>query len=159
MSTSLSPTLLALALCAGLLLPGCETLNPAQRRIKKNPELFSRLSEKDKSLVEQGRVQEGMSRDAVFLAWGRPDRVMSGSRSGKNREKWAYFHSAPVQTTTIGFGGYAGHPFYSHYGFHPAFGYGYGPGWGMSTGVDYLPYIGSTVEFSKNRVVAWERAD
>ncbi|NLT71211.1 MAG: hypothetical protein GXX91_11030 [Verrucomicrobiaceae bacterium] len=159
MSTSLSPALLALALCAGLLLPGCETLNPAQRRIKKNPERFARLSEKDKSLVEQGRVQEGMSRDAVFLAWGRPDRVMSGSRSGKSREKWAYFHSAPVQTTTIGFGSYMSHPFYSSYGFHPAYGYGYGPGWGMSTGVDYLPYIGSTVEFVKDRVVAWERAD
>lgn len=159
MSTSLSPTILALALLAGLVLPGCETLNPAQRRINKNPEIFAGLSEKEKTLVEEGRVQEGMSRDAVYLAWGRPGRVMSGSRRGQDREKWAYFHTAPVQTTSIGFGGYASHPFYSSYGFHPAYGYGYGPGWGMSTGVDYLPYISSTVEFVKGRVVAWERAD
>jgi len=159
MALPFSPTLLLLALLCGLALPGCETLNPAQRRASRNPELFASLSQKEKNLVDQGRIEEGMSRDAVYLAWGRPGRVMSGSRNGQGREKWAYFHTAPVQTTSIGFGGFANHPFYANYGFHPAFGYGFGPGWGMSTGIDYLPYIGSTVEFFKGRVVAWERAD
>jgi hypothetical protein len=159
MARSFSPALLSLALFCALALPGCETLNPAQRRIKQSPELFAGLSEKEKALVDQGKIEEGMSRDAVYLAWGRPGRVMSGSRDGRGSEKWAYFHTAPVQTNSIGFGSYASHPFYSSYGIHPAYGYGYGSGWGMSTGVNYQPYIGSTVEFIDGRVVAWERTE
>ena len=158
MARIFSPALLIFALFCALLLPGCETLNPAQRRVTKNPELFAGLSAKEKTLVDQGKIEEGMSRDAVYLAWGRPGRVITGSRDGKGREKWAYFHTAPVQTTTMGFG-YASSPFYDSYGIHPTYGYGYGPGWSMSSGVNYLPYIGSTVEFVNGRVVAWERAD
>jgi hypothetical protein len=159
MARSFSPALLSLALFCALALPGCETLNPAQRRIKQSPELFAGLSEKEKALVDQGKIEEGMSRDAVYLAWGRPGRVMSGSRDGRGSEKWAYFHTAPVQTTSMGFGSYASHPFYSSYGIHPAYGYGYGSRWGMSTGVNYQPYIGSTVEFIDGRVVAWEKTE
>lgn len=158
MARFFSPALLSLALFCALALPGCETLNPAQRRIKQRPELFAGLSEKEKALVDQGKIEEGMSRDAVYLAWGRPGYIMTGNRNKRGNEKWAYFHTAPVQTASMGFGSYASHPFYSSYGIHPAYGYGYRyrSGRGVSTGVDYLPYIGSTVEFINGRVVAWE---
>lgn len=140
----------------GLILAGCETLSYSEKRIRKNPAMYERLSERDQQLVLQGEVKEGMSRDAVFLSWGRPGMVQSGSREGTGKEIWTYFGSTPVQTSTIGFGTggyppYGPSPFYSHYGCHPTYGYGYG------TSVDYIPHIERTVEFANDRVIAWER--
>lgn len=143
---------LALALC----LASCAT-NPVEQRINKHPERFAKLSQKEKDNVRRGVVAEGMSTDAVFLAWGRPGRIMSGSRSGRGRERWAYFRSAPVSSVSFGYGSYGPHPFYSSFGVHPLYGYGYGPGWGYGTGFDYVPHLDRTVEFEKGRVVAWER--
>jgi hypothetical protein len=151
-----TPLPLLLRILPALLLAGCAT-NPAEQRIQKHPERFAALSPREKDFVLRGEVTEGMSQDAVFLAWGRPGRVMSGSRDGRGRERWAYFRTAPVSTVSVGYGGYGPHPFYSAYGFHPAYGYGYGPGWGYGSGVDYVPYLDRSVEFVNGRVVAWER--
>src|SRR3981081_4368065 len=73
-------------LCFGLvaallssLLPGCSTV---ESRIKSNPQIYASLSPADQALVRQGQIREGMSKAAVFLAWGNPDRVRSGSATG-----------------------------------------------------------------------------
>jgi len=142
---------------ASVLLGGCATTNPAARRVQKYPERFADLTQREKDLVLRGEVAEGMSRDAVFLAWGRPGRVMSGSRDGRGKERWAYFHTAPVSTYSVGYGAFGPHPFYTSFGVHPAYGYGFGPGWGFGSGIDYVPYLERTVEFENGRVVAWER--
>ena len=144
-----------LCLLPALLFTACAT-NPAEQRVKKYPERYAGLSSRDKDLVLRGEVAEGMSQDAVFLAWGRPGRVMAGSRNGRGSERWAWFRSAPVSAYSVGYG-WGPHPFYSAYGMHPAYGYGYGPGWGFGTGVDYVPYLDRTVEFVNGKVVAWER--
>lgn len=151
-----SPLSLLTGSLAALLLISCAT-NPAEQRVKKYPERFAGLSGRERDLVLRGEVDEGMSQDAVFLAWGRPGRVMSGSRNGRGSERWAWFRSAPVSTYSMGYGGFGPHPFYSAYGMHPAFGYGYGPDWGFGAGVDYVPYLDRTVEFANGKVVAWER--
>src|SRR5690606_9295303 len=97
-----------------------------ERRIQKNPGLYAALSPQEKDLVQRGAVAEGMSADAVFLAWGRPGRVMSGSRGGRGRERWAYFSTEPTTSVSIGYGSYYGpHPFHSRFGVHPLYGYGY----------------------------------
>ena len=145
-----------LLILPALILSACAT-NPAEQRVKKHTELFAKLSQRERDLVLRGDVNEGMSQDAVYLAWGRPGRVMAGSRGGRSNERWAYFHTAPVSTYSVGYGGFGPHPFYSAYGVHPAFGYGYGPGWGFGSGVDYVPYLDRTVEFVNGKVVAWER--
>jgi hypothetical protein len=147
---------LLVLLLPALLLASCAS-NPVERRIQKNPAAFSSLSQRHRDLVRRGQIAEGMSRDAVFLAWGRPGRVMSGSRDGRGRERWAYFHTAPVSTMGVGYGGWGPHPFYSSFGVHPLYGYGFGPGWGWGSGIDYVPYIERTVEFANGKVVAWER--
>lgn len=150
-------TILPLLALLVLLLPGCATMNPSEKRVQKYPGMFEKLSSADRSAVLRGEIREGMSTDAVFLAWGRPDRVMSGSRDGRGKERWAYFSSRPVTTVSVGYGGFGPHPFYSQFGMHPVYGYGYGPGWGFGPGVDYLPELDRTVEFTNGRVVAWER--
>ena len=150
--------LLAASLLFALTLVGCESRSAAERRVDKNPALFGQLDDGEKELVLSGEVSEGMSRDAVFLAWGRPDMVRSSSRDGKGRERWGYFDSAPVQTSVgFGVGSYGPSPFYADFGMHPRFGYGVGPGWGYGTEVDFLPYLEKSAEFVDGRVVAWER--
>lgn len=143
-----------LLLSFGFLLTGCQT--GAENRIQKNPQLYGKLSSKDQERVRRGDIREGMTEEAVFLAWGRPDRVLSGSRGGRATEKWAYFDSRPVTTFSYNIGPGI-HPFYTRYGVHPRFGYGYGPSWGYSSGVDFVQQISKQVEFRNGRVTAWER--
>ena len=80
-------------LCLGLVallasfLAGCST--PGSR-IKSNPQIYSSLSPADQTLVRQGQIRVGMSKAAVFLAWGNPDRIRSGERQGHPFEAWVY---------------------------------------------------------------------
>lgn len=75
------------AAAAALFLSACST---PQSRIEANPGIVARLSAEDRALASAGRVREGMTRDAVFIAWGRPDRVYKGTRNGKSLEAWIY---------------------------------------------------------------------
>jgi hypothetical protein len=63
------------------------------RRIEKNPALFAALTPKQQELVRGGRISEGMTKDAVWLAWGRADQVRRGTRAGNPQESWLYFAS------------------------------------------------------------------
>ena len=118
--------------------------SPIQHRIEKNPQLFNSLSEHQKALVQQGAVEEGMSKEAVFLAWGRPDRASQGGKLGKAYERWSYAAYDPV--------------FWGPYG--PGYGWGggpwmYDPYFYPSANVSYVPYEQRWAEFLNNRVAAW----
>lgn len=130
-------SMLILAFFAGTAFSGCASRSPVEKRIDKNPALFEELGAGDKDLVLGGEVSEGMSRDAVFLAWGRPDVVRSGSREGKGRERWGYFDRTAVHTASVGFGTYGPSPFFADFGVHPRYGYGVGPGWGYGRDLDF----------------------
>ncbi|MDF1824435.1 MAG: hypothetical protein P1U68_07320 [Verrucomicrobiales bacterium] len=155
MNGFLPHTVLFLTAC--LLFSGCTTQTANEKRIEKNPALYEKLSSRDKELVRAGEVAEGMSQEAVFIAWGRPDRVMTGGRNGKSNEKWAYFDSTPVRTFSVGVGTGGFSPFYTNFGVHPSYGYSYGPGWGYGTDIDFVQHISREVEFTNGRVTAWER--
>ena len=103
---------MALSLLGVLLLSGCET---PQDRISKRPEVYNALSQRDRDLVSRGEIREGMSRDAVYLAWGAPNQRGPGRHRGSATESWIYFN-----TTS---GDYYPPPFAYGYG---GFGYGYG---------------------------------
>lgn len=95
--------LAALALClaaSGLILTSCET---TQDRISKNPEIYQRLSTSDQALVGRGQIRPGMSQNAVWLAWGSPDRKIVGNMAGRPTETWIYIY-------------YATNPYYPYYG-------------------------------------------
>ena len=121
-----------------------------QTRVQKNPEMLSRLSPADQILVMRGTLRDGMSRDAVFLAWGRPDSVSYGSESGRQTETWRYATLQPVYHHGLGLGfGYGG-------GFHH--GRHFYPGLSMNLTPHYVPRTTSVVRFRNGRVVAWEMA-
>src|SRR5690348_6438634 len=83
-----------LATLIASLLAGCSTV---ESRIKSNPQIYTSLSAADQALVRQGQIREGMSKAAVFLAWGNPDRIRSGVRLGHPFEVWVYI----TERTTV----------------------------------------------------------
>lgn len=125
-------------------------MNTPQGRIQKNPAAFAALSSAEKSLVEQGKIQPGMTREAVVLAWGKPSAISErGGRGQSNQEVWKYMGHYPVYTDRLVVGG--GY----NYRYH---GRGYcGPGIYFEPTVEYLPYLVAVVEFANGRVMRWER--
>jgi hypothetical protein len=146
----LLPCLLLLTQCAPRL----------DRRIERNMDLFVQLSPEDQQLVRAGRIREGMTQEAVFLAMGRPDRVGFGRRAGKVYETWSYTGQRAITThhmgMGMGWGGWGG-----RWG-------GWGGPWGMGPvwdpmfmggpSVTYVPYEAGFVEFMEGRVTGWQVA-
>ena len=95
--------LAALRFClaaSAFILTSCET---TQDRISKHPEIYQRLSANDQALVSQGQIRAGMSRNAVWLAWGGPERKIIGNMRGQSTETWIYIY-------------YQTYPYYPYYG-------------------------------------------
>jgi hypothetical protein len=92
-----------------LILTSCST---PQTRISDHPDLYQGLSARDQALVNQGQIRAGMSRNAVWLAWGSPDRKIVGNMAGRPTETWIYIY-------------YATYPYYPYYG--PWGTWGWGP--------------------------------
>lgn len=150
MKTPLFRVLLGLLTAA--LLCNCASSTP-KTRVERNPQLFSQLSAKDRALVMSGVIREGMTHDAVFLAWGRPDRVTVGTDRGKERELWTYVGQQPIRTMNMSMGfGYGG---FGYGGFGP-YGYGGFPYYGGGPSVTYIPYTAGVAEFSGGRVTRWQ---
>jgi hypothetical protein len=103
---------LTLALCASaLVFTGCAT---PEQRITDHPEIFQTLSPRDQELVKAGKIREGMSQNAVYLAWGAPDQKATGVARGHQVETWIYneytYANAPYPYPygPYGYGGYFG---------------------------------------------------
>ena len=59
---------LTFAITAGaMIFGGCATPGG---RISQHPEIYQSLSPGDQALVNQGQIRQGMTMDAVWLAWG-----------------------------------------------------------------------------------------
>lgn len=113
---SLSWVLLATTAAGALFFGGCAT---PEKRISKNPDLYHSLPARQQQLVAQGQISPGMSRDAVWLAWGGPEQKVNGFARGNTTETWVYY---TTYTYPYGYGGYG-------------YGYGWGyPGWGWGWG-------------------------
>jgi len=68
-----------------LIFAGCST---TETRISGHPEIYQSLSSRDQALVSQGQIRDGMSPNAVYLAWGSPDRKIVGNMRGRPSETW-----------------------------------------------------------------------
>ncbi len=138
-SITFMKTLPLLLSCLSLLLASCAST--IQSRVTHNPELFGKLSAADQQAVRAGQVREGMTKEAVFLAWGSPDRVSQGQREGKQVERWNYTELQTVFAPAIGFG-YGG---FGRCGIYDRFYYG-GPTFAS------VPVPGRAVEFLNGKV-------
>ena len=96
---------------SALILVSCST---PQTRISDHPDIYQSLSPNEQALVSQGQIRTGMSRNAVWVAWGSPDRKIVANMRGRPSETWIYIS-------------YATYPYpyaYPYYG--RGFGYGFG---------------------------------
>ena len=141
---SLSGALTFAIVAGSLVLTSCSTI---ESRISEHPEIYRNLSSRDQALVNQAQIRYGMSRNAVWLAWGSPDSKVIGNMRGHFTETWIYVH-------------YATYPYYPYYG-------PYGPGFGFFGDPFYdpfyyslippsIPYPYKTVTFSNGRVVSFQ---
>jgi hypothetical protein len=130
------------ALAAVLCLSGCGT--PVERRIRKNPEAFSRLNQQDKAAVMAGAIREGMDKTTVLLAWGPPERVSEGKRNGRSYERWTYVEFDAVMNQPYG-------PPYGRHGYYDA----YDPLYSARPMITYIPHDAAFVEFVGDTVTAW----
>jgi hypothetical protein len=106
-SSCAAPLLSVLA--TALLLSSCAT---PENRIAKHPEIYNTLGATDRALVAQGKIREGMSKDAVYLAWGSPQQTSVANVRGKPAENWIYMGYTDA---------------YPRYPYPYGFGYGFGP--------------------------------
>jgi len=131
-----------LVVAAGaLVLTSCSS---PQTRISNDPDLYRSLSRRDQALVSQGQIRIGMSRPAVWLAWGSPDRRIVGNMGGGTTETCVYTY-------------YASYPYYPYYApwdvyfgaplFDP-FCYSWFP--------QSIPYPGKIVTFANGRVASFQ---
>lgn len=130
------------------LLASCAPTTP-EARITAQTARFDALPPKHQELVREGRIDRGMSPDAVYFAWGTPSREYEGSDGGTATMRWDYAGLSPVYTNHF-YGGF-GYGRYGRYGRAYPIGYAFGPE------VSYVPYRRATVLFRGGRVASWEQ--
>lgn len=145
--------LLFLAPLVALLFASCSVNTPATR-IEKNPAIYNDLTTNHQALVRAGKIENGMTPTAVFLAWGKADSKSEGELKGERFERWNYLGLAPVYNE--GFYGGFGYGYRDLYGRRGRGRY-YDPYFGHSMHVDYVPYRAAWVDFQNGRVKAWQR--
>ena len=131
-----------LAVATGtLILTSCST---PQTRISEHPDLYQSLSHRDQALVSQGQIRIGMSRTAVWLAWGSPDRKITGNMGGNPIETWVYTY-------------YATYAYYPYCGpWDPYFGAPLYQPFCDSCFPPSIPYPGKVITFAKGRIVSFQ---
>ncbi|MBA2435092.1 MAG: hypothetical protein H0V54_08445 [Chthoniobacterales bacterium] len=155
---------LACIATGALVLSGCSTVGS---RIDANRAGFDRLSPQERALVSQGKIQGGMSQEAVYIAWGQPQQKATGMVRNTPTETWVYtlstaaYGAYPYGGLGYGYGGfgYAGRiGFYGHRGRNRFYGAFIDPFWDPF----YYPfsptitYPVKTVSFQRGRVVAFQ---
>jgi hypothetical protein len=123
----------------------CNCVSTIQSRIDGNPKMFAALTGTQKNAVSKGTILKGMTMDAVYLSWGRPDGIKESNIDGKDIEKWRYSSHMPVWNQNII---YSNHHYYHHDYYGPFY---------NSTSVGYIPYTSAIVEFENRKVTGWEQ--
>ena len=100
-------------------------------------------------MVANGNITEGMSKDAVFLAWGSPSEIYQLEEDGSEKERWIYTSTRPTHETHVGIG-YGIHPRYQRWGYDGC----------IYRGMPRTSYVSERVAmvvFSGGKVESWER--
>jgi hypothetical protein len=152
---SLSWVLLAGLAAGALFLSGCSTVNS---RIAENRASFDRLSPTDQALISQGKIRGGMTQEAVYIAWGRPQQKATGEVHNKATETWVYLVATPVPAYGY-YGGFSGRVgYFGRHGGRRFYGAFYDPFYDPF----YYPFPESitqpvkTVSFQRGKVIAFQ---
>ncbi len=120
---------------------GCQTLD---KRIAEHRELWNSFSTEEQERVRSGQLWEGMTQDAVWLAWGAPRYRRHGAEGKIEFEEWIYTR---LQTREV-----------MDWRYRPVYqgrDYVLQPEFGPVQVYDEVP--SDTVRFINGKVVAWSR--
>ena len=123
-----------------LILTSCST---PQTRISEHADFYQSLSRRDQALVSQGQIRIGMSRTAVWLAWGSPDRKVVGNMGSGPTETWVYVY-------------YASYPYYPFATLDEYFGAPLYDPFCYSWFPPSIPYPGKMVTFARGMVASFQ---
>ncbi len=73
-----------------LLAAGCSTTDTVDKRIKENSAIYAGLTPEEQNQIHSGVITAGFSPQMVFMALGKPERVVPGR--GPGEEDWIYIN-------------------------------------------------------------------
>lgn len=76
--------------CCGAILCGCATSTIDKRRTERIS-AYEALSPEFQKLVDAGEIKVGMSKDAVYIAWGKPTEIIYAEDNNGKIESWLYY--------------------------------------------------------------------
>ena len=79
---------LCLAIVAALPI-GCAT-STIESRKQERYGVYSGLSSEQKTSVDLGQIKVGMPMDAVYIAWGKPNQILTAETAGGTQIRWLY---------------------------------------------------------------------
>lgn len=150
MNTLLRILPIALALFSA----SCAPSNPTARA-QKRAAAFQSLPAEHQKLALEGKIKEGMSRDAVWVAWGPASRIYEASTQGNTMEIWHYTGLQQVYGGSFGMGlgfGYGQVGRYGRYRRADPFSH-----YDLNYGPQYIPFTQAEVKFQQGLVKSWER--
>ncbi|HTD85206.1 MAG TPA: hypothetical protein VK850_01390 [Candidatus Binatia bacterium] len=134
----------ALLLLAALFLAGCAST--IEDRRKEHFAAYTAMPPEMQALVDQRQIKVGMPKDAVYIAWGKPEQVIQGESEQGRTETWIYYGSTlrPYQYWNYGAWG----PYYRGWYYNSPLPY---------VETDYYPasYPKAEVTFQNDRVATW----
>ena len=90
MTIALTAPFTCLTMLSLLLLVGCERSHIAARR-QANAADYAALTAEDKALVDRGELRQGMSTNAVLIAWGQPTIISTTPTPNGPFVIWEYY--------------------------------------------------------------------
>lgn len=120
---------------------GCAT-STIESRKKERAGAYANLSPEWRDLVNQGQIKVGMPQDAVYVAWGRPNQILTSQSSGGATTTWLYLGTSYQEYR------------YWTYSYYPRGRHGYAS---PHLDYDYIPqnYVAAEVAFENGVVKTW----
>jgi len=124
---------------------GCATSTLDSRKQERYGS-YSSLSSEQKASVDVGEIKVGMSMDAVYIAWGKPNQILASETAAGMRTRWIYTGTR-----------LQGYNYWTYPGFYGPYSYGYRGYAGPSFVHDYavLNYVRAEVIFDGSVVAEW----
>lgn len=125
----------------------CGCASTIEDRKKERLSTYTQLPPETQTLVDTGQIKVGMPKDAVYIAWGKPEQVIQSESEQGRSETWVYYGSTlrPYHYYNYGHYGWGG-PFYHRYYYSLPY---------LET--DWYPqyFVSGEVTFQDDRVAHW----
>jgi hypothetical protein len=140
---------IALLALASLVLSGCAR-STIESRKQERYAAYSALNPNFRTKVDQGQIDIGMPKDAVYIAWGKPSQTITAQGPEGSKVTWVY-----MGTRLESYHYWTQGPSYGYY----RKGHGYYGGPYLAHGYYPKDYLSAEVFFETNEVKSWRQLD